>query len=164
MESTTCETDHSRRDVDQNGPFFPQETTYLKGISPDTIRYYDCVRRTLATILSEPTKAGMLACVQKPLADGVSPISVNSYLPGFRAYVNWLHQEGHLKELFKVQLLKTQHTVVATLNTDQVNRILRCSPKGVNERRIHTFCVLLLDTGLRLSEVLSLTRDAIYGF
>lgn len=44
---------------------FLQETTYLKGISPDTIRYYGCVRRTLASILSEPTKAGMLACVQK---------------------------------------------------------------------------------------------------
>ena len=80
---------------------FLQETTYLKGISPDTIRYYGCVRRTLATILSEPTKAGMLACVQKPLADGVSPISVNSYLRGFRAYVNWLHQGGTSRSFLK---------------------------------------------------------------
>lgn len=141
---------------------FLQERTYLKGVSPATIRYYGSVRRAFQTILTEPTKAGMLECIRKLLASGTtSPTSVHTYLRGFRAYVNWLHQEGFLPDVFKVQLLKAEEKVIATLTAEQVTRILRYTPKGVNERRIHTFCVLLLDTGLRLSEALSLTKESV---
>lgn len=140
---------------------FLQERTYLKGVSPETLRYYRWVRRAFAEILAQPTKAGMLSVIQKLLTRGVSAISVNTYLRGFRAYINWLHQEGHLKEIFKVRLLKAEQKIIETLSPEQVNRILRHSPKGTNEKRILTFICLCLDTGLRLSEGLSLTKDSI---
>jgi len=140
---------------------FLDERTYLKGVSPATIRYYAGVRHTFESILAEPTKAGMLERVQKLLADGVSPISVNTYLRGFKAYVRWLHAEGYLKELFPIRFLKTEQKVLATLTPDQVQRIMRYTPDGVNDRRIHTFVLLVLDTGIRLSEALNLTRDAL---
>lgn len=63
---------------------FLQERTYLKNVSPETLRYYRWVHRAFQPILAEPTKAGMLDCIQKLLADGVSPISVNTYLRGFK--------------------------------------------------------------------------------
>jgi integrase/recombinase XerD len=140
---------------------FVQERTYLKGVSPATIRYYGCLRRTFQTILTEPTKAGMLGLVQKLLADGMSPVSVNTYLRGFKAYVRWLHAEGYLKEPLPITFLKTEQKVLATLTADQIQKIIRHVPKGVNARRIHTFVLLVLDTGLRLSEALSLTRDVV---
>ena len=62
---------------------FLQERTYLKNVSPETLRHYKWVRRALQTILQQPTKDGMLDCVQKLLADGISPTSVNTYLRGF---------------------------------------------------------------------------------
>jgi hypothetical protein len=34
---------------------FQQERTYLKGVSPATIRYYRSVRRAFQTILAEAT-------------------------------------------------------------------------------------------------------------
>jgi len=43
---------------------FLQERTYLKGVSPDTLRYYKWVRRAFLPILQQPTKAGMLRIVQ----------------------------------------------------------------------------------------------------
>jgi hypothetical protein len=81
---------------------FLQERTYLKGVSPETLRYYQWVRRAFQPILSGPTKNGMLDCIQSLLASGVSAISVNTYLRGFKAYIRWLHQEGQLTDLFKV--------------------------------------------------------------
>jgi hypothetical protein len=39
---------------------FLQERTYLKGVSPETLRYYRWVRRAFLPILANPTKAGML--------------------------------------------------------------------------------------------------------
>jgi integrase/recombinase XerD len=140
---------------------FLDERTYLKGVSPATIRYYTCVRHTFEPILAEPSKAGMLERVQKLLADGVSPVSVNTYLRGFKAYVRWLHAEGCLKEPLPIRFLKTEQKVLATLTPDQVKRIIQYTPEGVYDRRIHTFVLLVLDTGLRLTEALNLTRDAV---
>lgn len=79
---------------------FLQERTYLKVASPETLRYYRWVRRAFQPILAEPTKGRMLDTVQKLLASGVSPTSVNTYLRGFKAYIRWLHEEGLLKEIF----------------------------------------------------------------
>src|SRR5436190_890053 len=99
---------------------FLQERTYLKGVSLNTLDYYQCVRRAFGEILTQPTKQGMTDCIQKLLARGVSPISVNTYLRGFRAYINWLRQEGHLTEIFKVQMLKAEQKVIQTLATEDV--------------------------------------------
>src|SRR5580698_7859179 len=101
---------------------FLQERTYLKGVSPETLRYYRWVRRAFAQILDKPTKPGMLEQIQRLLAEGVSPTSVNTYLRGFRAYVKWLHQEGYLTDVFKVQLLKTEQKIIQTLSPEIVTR------------------------------------------
>jgi site-specific recombinase XerD len=140
---------------------FLQERTYLKGVSPETLRYYRWVRRAFLPILTQPTKTAMMERIQAMLAEGISPVSVNTYLRGFRAYINWLHQEGHLKEVFKVQMLKTEQKVIQALSSEMVNRILKFSPQTTNDRRIHVFICLLLDSGIRLSEALALRKDDI---
>jgi hypothetical protein len=50
------------------------------------VRYYRWVERAFRPILDAPTKAGMLDCIQNLLSTDVSPISVNTYLRGFKAY------------------------------------------------------------------------------
>jgi site-specific recombinase XerD len=99
---------------------FLQERTYLKGVSPETLRYYRWVRRAFSTILANPTKAGMMECIQTLAARGFSATSINTYLRGFKAYIRWLHEEGLLKDLFHVQFLKTEQKILATLSRDQV--------------------------------------------
>jgi site-specific recombinase XerD len=138
---------------------FLQERRYLKGVSPETLRYYRWVRRAFLPILPNPTKAGMLGCIQKLLADGVSPISVNTYLRGFKAYCLWLKGEGLLKEDFKVQFLKAEQKVLATFSTGQVKAILAVKPTKLWESRCHVITCTLLDTGLRISECLGLLRS-----
>lgn len=93
---------------------FLQERVYLKGVSPETLRYYRWVRRAFESILANPTKAGMMDGIQKLLASGVSPTSVNTYLRGLNAYIRWLHEEGYLKDLFRVQFLRTEEKILET--------------------------------------------------
>ena len=138
---------------------FLQERTYLKGVSPETLRYYRWVQRAFQPILANPTKNGMLECIQKLLADGVSPISINCYLRGFKAYTHWLHQEGELKEPLKIQFLKTESKVLATLNQEHIRSLLVFKPKGINQTRTHMAALLMLDCGLRISEVLALPTE-----
>jgi site-specific recombinase XerD len=138
---------------------FLQERTYLRGVSPETLRYYQCVRRAFQPILANPTKNGMLDCIQGLLGKGVSPTSVNTYLRGLKAYVRWLHEEGHLDNAFKVQFLKTESRVIATLTPEQMARLIAFKPKGVNETRTHTAALLILDGGYRISELLELPLE-----
>jgi site-specific recombinase XerD len=138
---------------------FIQERVYLKGVSPATLRYYRCVQSAFRPILDEPTKAGMMDCIQTLLARGTSPISVNTYLRGFKAFCLWLHAEGHLKEKLKVQFLKCEQKILATFNPEHVHRLVHWKPIGRNQTRAHTIAMVVLDTGMRISELLSLTRQ-----
>jgi integrase/recombinase XerD len=138
---------------------FLQERTYLKGVSPATLRYYLGVRRAFGSILANPAKEGMVECIQKQLSSGVSAISVNAYLRGLKAYVRWLHAEGYAKEILRVQFLKAERKVLATFNAEQVQRIERYRPAGKNFTRAHTAMLVMLDSGLRVSECLGLRRE-----
>jgi hypothetical protein len=64
---------------------FIDEKRYLTGVSPNTIDYHQCVKKAFASILAEPTKEGMMACIQGLLERGVSAISVNTYPWGLSA-------------------------------------------------------------------------------
>jgi site-specific recombinase XerD len=138
---------------------FLQERTYLKGVSPETLRYYRCVEGAFQPILANPTKDGMLDRIQGLRAKGLSPTSLNTYLRGFKAYIRWLPEEGQLKDVFKIQFLKTESKVLATLNPEQMTWLIRFKPKGINQTRTHTAAVLILDGGFRISEVLGLPFD-----
>jgi integrase/recombinase XerD len=135
---------------------FLKERMYLKGVSPETLRYYQCVRRAFEPILANPTRDGMMDSIDRLRKSGVSATSVNTYLRGLKAYCRWLHQE-HGYELVKVQFLKTEEKILATLSQEQIQGVIRAKPKGVNETRAHVLSLLLLDTGLRISEATGLT-------
>ena len=79
--------------------------------------------------LSDGLKAAIIALQKK----GVRPLSINSYLACVRAYVNWLHAEGFLKDKPWVQLLKYEHKVLATFSPAHVKALLAFKPTGRNE-------------------------------
>jgi integrase/recombinase XerD len=137
---------------------FLQDRVYNKGVSEETVRYYRWVRGAFLAILAAPTRAGMIECKAALLAKGVTPISINTYLRGFKAYVRWMHAEGHLPELFRVEFLRCETKILATLTRDQVREIITYRPRGVNDRRAHAIALVLLDTGIRIGECLRLRR------
>jgi integrase len=59
--------------------------------------------------------------------------------------------------LLKIPRLKEEQKVLATLSPDHVKRIIQFKPKGKNLTRAHTIAMVLLDTGLRINECLSLS-------
>ena len=75
------------------------------------------------------------------------------------AFFRWANSEGHLRELVRVRRLKEPQHVLATFTPEQVHRIVHFKPQGKTQHRIHTIACLLLDTGLRIDESLSLRRE-----
>ena len=86
----------------------------------------------------------------------VSHITINSYLRCIDAYFRWLHTE-HNQPLLKIPKLKEEQKILAIFTQEHIAKILRYRVKGVNAVRAWHACMVMLDSGLRISEVLGLT-------
>ena len=149
----------------QSIPSFQQyveDRKYIKNVSPKTLLWYSDVWKAFGPHLEPFLASGgrlndsLKGAITSLLSRGVRPVSINSYLTGVRAYLNWLHAEQWLKEKPRVQLLKYEHKVIATFSPEQVQRLLNFKPRGTNQTRTHIATCVMLDSGLRLSEVLEL--------
>jgi len=138
---------------------FLQERVYLRNISPATARYYRSCWTALGSHIDLlNVKNSLLARVCTLKDTGLQPGSINDYLRGCKAFLNWCCEEGHLKEKPKIVMLRTEKKILATLSSEQVERIMQWKPTGRNLTRAHTACLTILDTGLRISECLNLSR------
>jgi site-specific recombinase XerD len=75
------------------------------------------------------------------------------------AFCAWLHEEGHVAERIKMPKLRVEHRVLALLTEAQMRVLVAYKPKSLGQWRVHLAVLLILDTGLRISEALNL-RDA----
>ena len=88
-------------------------------------------------------------------------MSVNVHLRCINAYFNWLHKE-HGKELVRIPKLKEEQKILATLSSEAIKNLINARPtKGQTLLRAWLVALTILDTGLRASEVLGLTKQNI---
>ena len=89
----------------------------------------------------------------------LSPESINTYFRVCQTFCNWLLENDIIKKQIKISRLRVDRKVLQTLTDEQIQRILRFVPSTRVQRRMHTLAVLILDTGVRRNEALTLTRD-----
>lgn len=137
---------------------FIQERLYLKGVSPRTVDWYRFSFKAFAGALD--SRQAIIKRIAELKERGASHITINSYLRAVNAYFMWLHKEQG-RELVKIPRLKEEQRILQTLIPADVYSILAYKPIGVNLRRAHTIALTILDTGLRASEVLGITKEDI---
>ena len=142
---------------------FVRERRYLKNVTPATEVWYQQAWRALGSALPEdgtpaPSKSYWTDRIAALRDDGVSAVSVNTYARAINAFLKWAHDEGHVTTRVRIPRLKEEKTLLATLTPAHVDRLLRWKPKAASAIRVHTLACLLLDTGVRANEALSLRR------
>ena len=140
---------------------FVRDRRYLKGVSSRTEGWYWQSWNAFASVLQDRTpnqvsKAYFLSRIEAMRQQGVSAITINSYSRAINAFLRWLHEEGHSAAPVRIPRMKEEQKVIATLRAEQVRRLLEYRPKGLNSTRAWTLATLVLDTGMRLNEALSL--------
>jgi integrase/recombinase XerD len=91
---------------------------------------------------------------------GLKETGVNTVLRCVNAYLHW--SSGSERKCGagcthpRVQQLREPHLVLPTFTDVQVKRLVAWKPKGKYQRRLHLVTLLLLDTGCRISEALTL--------
>ena len=98
-----------------------------------------------------------------PLRQATSA-TVNGYFRALRTFFNWLEREELVIENpFKnLKTPKVDKKVIQALSPTEIDRLFKlCSGKSALDIRNRAILSVLLDTGLRISELANLTLDDI---
>ncbi len=139
---------------------FIRERKYFRNLAETTLYFY---RETfkqfkLLGAFENLSKQSLQEAIIKFRERGTSVGAINTYIRGINVYLNWLHQE-HNYENLSLKTLKGDKRVFRSLSETDLKIIVRFKPKTFTEKRLHTIMLLMIDTGLRVNEVLTAERQ-----
>ena len=141
---------------------FLQEKEYLNNLSPRTIKYLSWMGNRWEAIIGQfPTKQNIKEFMIKLCQSNLSPNTVNSYARGFNSYLSWLYENEHTAEHLKIKKIKAGVRRPKLLSEIELRRLISYKPKTFTQTRIHTIVLLMIDTGVRIDEALTLKRGDI---
>lgn len=143
---------------------FLRERTYLKNVTPRTLIWYRVAFKNYSTAFPDaalPTKSTMQRFVIGLRERNLRPVTCNTYIGAMNAFCRWLHEEGHATERVRLQKLRVEQRVLSLLDERQMKVLISFKPKTYRETRLHVAVLLVLDTGLRISEALGLRESDI---
>ena len=141
---------------------FTRERQFIHNVSENTLDSYRWACEAFENALTGKTavsKAEVVEHIGVLRSKGSSPVTINTYLRSLNAFLRWLHEEGYADTLVRIPKLKEQQKVIQTFSEQQVRSLIGLKGKTRFERQIQTISCLILDTGLRIDEALSLDRE-----
>jgi integrase/recombinase XerD len=142
---------------------FIRERQYLANVTPATIEWYKNSLRWLLT--DSPSQDDLKDAVMRMRQKGLKATGCNSVIQALNSYAHWDSVGSDTKcgsgcHHPKVAHLKVPELVLPTFTEQQIRLLLSWKPKGKYQLRLYLLTLFLLDTGCRISEVLTLrVRD-----
>jgi site-specific recombinase XerD len=146
---------------------FKRERQYLNNVTPKTLEWYETSWKKFGPVIGDATNEGELAQKIKQVQiamssqGNLSPHTINTYSRPIQTFSNWLLEGGQITRKLKLARLKTPTTVLRTLSDEEMTRLIKFVPRTRNQRRMHAATVLMLDTGARANEWMSLKCEDI---
>jgi len=143
---------------------FVQERRYLKNVSPSTVSWYTHAFKWLPS--ESPSQEELKDAVMRMRAKGLKETGCNANIRAINAYLHW--RTGSERKCgagcnhLRILQLKEPQKILPTLTAAQITLLVNWKPKPKNfyQRRLHLLTLLLLDTGCRITEALTLSvRD-----
>jgi len=130
-----------------------------RNLSPNTLDWYGRMLRPLVKFAEglSPAQISRTHLQEFLLSIPFSAANKNAHLRAVRAFFGWLHREGYLLEnpAAGLPMVKEFRRVLPVLSAAQAQALLRVIDTSTwTGRRDYALCVLLLDCGARISEVL----------
>jgi integrase/recombinase XerD len=144
---------------------FIKERQYLHNVSPATIQWYTHNFKWLPS--ASPSKAELQDMVIRMREKGLKATGCNSAIQAINVYLHWQAKGSEVKcgvgcDHLRVAKLKEPELVLPTFTLEQVSLLMKYKPKGSYQRRLHLIVLVLLDTGCRIDEVLTLSVQDVY--
>lgn len=95
----------------------------------------------------------------------VTSTTIQTYIRALRAFLSWCYAEQYMQENIpeKFRLPKAQRKTIDVLTDNEIQRLFRCF-RGGRFVDVRNYCILalMLDSGLRLNEVVTLESGNIH--
>ena len=146
-------------------------TQQLRGNSEHTLEYYSNCIIPLLNYIGLSSDVGALT--SKQLRDyslylrgrGLASNSIKTYLKGIKAFLSWLYQEDYTEINLSEKLIlpKAQRKTIDVLTEQEVKRLFSVFDlDNYKELRNCCICALMLDSGLRKSEIVRLKLSDVH--
>jgi len=135
----------------------------LQGRSPRTLAYYSHVLGRLSRTFPGRSVKEVVAQTIPYLADladtGIAPASLNVYLSVLKSFTHWLETEGTIRHdpLDRIKARSVKPVPIRPFTPSEIERLLDAAGQPFEQ----AILLLLLDTGLRSSELATLRMDDI---
>jgi integrase/recombinase XerD len=134
---------------------FVKDGLYLRNWSQKTARVYHQAANSLGSTGEPFSDGGLAAWIVTSRARGLKAASVNAYIRALNSYLTWCRSQG-IPAPSPVKQLREPTAPPKLIPTKRVTAMLRARPKTYAEWRMHALVTLLLDSGVRIDEALSL--------
>jgi len=136
----------------------------VRGNSPKTVQNYtQTLGRFTAFSGNIPTcEITHALCKRYSLhlrSSGVSSSTMQTYIRSLRTFLTWCYHEGYNAEDIpqKFRIPKAQRKTIDPLTDDEIKRLFACfNLRTLTGARNYAIAALMLDSGLRLNEVITL--------
>jgi integrase/recombinase XerD len=140
---------------------FKREKQYLANVSAATASGYEWAWKAFEAVFNggaAVTKADLVAHIAALRSKGLTAVTVNTYLRTFNTFFRWLAAEGHSAAQIRIPRLKEERKLIEAFNDQHVSRLVGFRPENRQQARVHTIACLILDSGARIDEALSIER------
>ena len=127
---------------------FTRERQYLHNVTPATLDWYKNSFKWLRT--ESPSQDELKDAVLRMREKGLKATGCNCAIRAINAYLKWSDSP------LKIPPLKEPQLILPTFTAAEVARLVSWKPKGFYQRRLHLLVLILLDTGCRITEALTL--------
>jgi integrase/recombinase XerD len=127
---------------------FIKERQYLCNVSPATVEWYEQSLRWLG--VESPSDAQLKSFVLRMREKGLKPTACNNRIRAVNAYLKWARSPLRVPRMREPQL------VLPTFSSSQVKLLVNWKSRNFYQRRLHLIVLMLLDSGCRITEALSL--------
>jgi integrase/recombinase XerD len=137
---------------------FLRERQYLNNVSPATLEWYEHSFKWLPS--EAPSQDELRAAILRMREKGLKATGCNSVIRAVNSYLHW-QSAGERKcgpgcQHLRIPPLKEPQLILPTLTEQQAALLIKWKPQNFYQRRLHLLGLLLLDTGCRITEALSL--------
>ena len=140
---------------------FIRERIYEKNITPKTERahrqaWISFTKACPIEKVEQLDKCKISEWLESLHETPIRATSVNCYGRSLNAFFKWLLENGYIKEKLKVKKQITSSEVIKVLPEENLKALLSYRPTGYWKKRIQAVVLTVLDTGIRISEALTL--------
>lgn len=137
---------------------FIRERQILHSVTPGTIEWYRRCLKWLPT--PAPTQADLKDVVMRLREHELTEAGCNSIIRGINAYLHWTsgteQKCGAGCTHPRIARLREPQQVMPTFSEVQIKKLVKWKPKSKHNRRLHLLMLMMLDTGCRVTEALTL--------